>query len=295
MGVSTDKLQRAWEPFMDVCRTDILYKSRIHPLPSFGGNTQNVLLKREDESGFGTSGAKKRKLASLLPYLKEQQIKHIGIIGGPRSNHVVSLLQWVREEGLMPHLFLKTAHSPAKGGNALLLDLLAEEREIQWLTNDEWPNAEKIAHRHLANLGDKGFVVPEGGFCAPAVAGLASLLIDIERNELALGERMNHICIDAGTGLTAAVLIWLNTWRQRHTNIEVVLTAGTQSSFTDALVQVREWLKVYIPSGLPQEAQNYRLHRSATAAAYGSVNASIRNAVKRYARTEGVLSDPIYT
>ncbi|MFK7921005.1 MAG: 1-aminocyclopropane-1-carboxylate deaminase, partial [Bacteroidia bacterium] len=123
----------------------------------------------------------------------------------------------------------------------------------------------------------------------------ASLLIDIERNELALGERMNHICIDAGTGLTAAVLIWLNAWRQRHTNIEVILTAGTQSSFSDVLTQVREWLKVYIPSGLPQEAKNYRLHRSATAAAYGSVNASIRNAIKRYARTEGVLSDPIYT
>lgn len=295
MRVSTDKLRSDWEPFLALSSPDILYQSRIHPLASFGNDTQSVYLKREDESGFGTSGAKKRKLASLMPYLLKHEIKDIGIIGGPRSNHVVSLLQWVREAGIKPHLFLKASHSPAKGGNALLLALLAEEREIQWLANDEWPHAEKVARAKLTQLETKGFVVPEGGFCAAAVPGLASLLMDIERNESALGERMDHICIDSGTGLTAAVLIWLNAWRERKTNIEVVLTAGTEASFTEALNQVREWLEVLIPSDFPKEAENFRLHRSATAASYGSVNASIRNAVKRYARTEGVLSDPIYT
>lgn len=264
-------------------------------LQTFGTAAQNVYLKREDESGFGTTGSKKRKIASLLAALIAGGYQEIGIIGGPRSNHVVSLLQWVRESGMQPHLFLKASHSPAKGGNALLLELLAKKGEIRWLDGVEWKRAAQIAQADLDRLNGKAFIVPEGGYCAEAVPGLASLLMDIERNEAALGERFDHICIDAGTGLTAAVLIWLNAWRKRQTHISVILTAGTPESFLAVMQKTKQWLAPYLKENLPQQIPEYGLYRSATAAAYGSVNAGIRKAVKRYAQTEGVLCDPIYT
>jgi len=295
MQQGSDIIESDWAPFMALCRQDLLYQSRIHLLKSFSSPHQQVYLKREDESGFGTTGSKKRKIASLLARLEKNDIQNLAIIGGPRSNHVVSLLQWVREIGIQPHLFLKSSHSPAKGGNALLLGLLAEEREISWLSNDDWPNAVQIAKQHLAEQTGKGFVVPEGGYCAPSVIGLATLLMDIERNEVALGERFDHICIDAGTGMTAAVLIWLNAWRKRQTQITVILTAGTPESFVAAMHEVKFWLEAVLNEHLPEAIPDFKLYRSATAAAYGSVNATIRKAVKRYALSEGVLSDPIYT
>ncbi|MEM6345007.1 MAG: pyridoxal-phosphate dependent enzyme [Bacteroidota bacterium] len=295
MRIDLDEHSRVWASFLAVCKQDLLYQSRIHLLQSFGTASQNVYLKREDESGFGTTGSKKRKIASLLAFLTKGGYQNIGIIGGPRSNHVVSLLQWVRESAMQPHLFLKASHSPALGGNALLLDLLAKEDEICWLENEAWPSALTIAEETLARLKGKYFVVPEGGFCEAAVPGLATLLMDIERNEAALGKAFDHICIDAGTGLTAAILIWLNAWRKRSSQIHVILTVGTPKSFTEVMKKAQMWLAPYLKGGALPSMPAYRVYRSATAAAYGSVNATIRKAVRRYAQSEGVLCDPIYT
>ncbi|MEL7340301.1 MAG: pyridoxal-phosphate dependent enzyme, partial [Bacteroidota bacterium] len=236
MLLSSQSNPPIWKPFLTACREDILYQSRVHRLRSFEREGTEVWLKREDESGFGTSGSKKRKIASLLPWLKQQDIQRLGIIGGARSNHVVSLLQWAREESLEVRCLLKASQTPAEGGNAMLLRLLCEEREIRWLSAEEWPVAEEIAEKEFG--GEDAYIVQEGGYCAAAVAGAATLLMDIERNEQALGGAFDQIVIDAGTGLSAAVLCCINAWRERKTEIHVVLTAGTIQTFGEAVAKV---------------------------------------------------------
>ena len=201
--------------------------TRIHRLGSLSTPLAKAWLKREDEAGFGISGSKKRKYASLLPYLRQEGIQTVGLIGGARSNHIVGLLQLLRERGFEIRLFLRESHAPARGGNAFLLGLLSRTEEIQWISKTDWPRVENLARTYLDERTDNSYLVPEGGFCTPAIAGAATLLQDIERNEAAHDLSFDHIFVDAGTGFTACVLTLLNELRQRNSQLHIVRTAGT--------------------------------------------------------------------
>lgn len=280
-----------WEPFLTLSDPQLLYQSRVHRLPSCDTRQARIWVKREDESGFGISGCKKRKFASLLPYLKLQKISTVGLIGGARSNHVVGLLQLLREARLSVRLFLREDHAPARGGNAFLMRLLRREEEIQWISKAQWPEVGSIAQDWLDQQTERNYLVPEGGFCAPALPGLATLLYDIEGNEQELS--FSHIFVDSGTGFTAATLLLLNAMRKRKTQIQVVRTAGSEAFLHAQVGTTSQWLTQL--TGQAISVPDLRTYPSCTARAFGSVNRTVKATVERFAREEGVLCDPIYT
>jgi 1-aminocyclopropane-1-carboxylate deaminase len=285
---------RIWDSFYQACDAQLLYHSRVHRLPGLDRRGTRFWVKREDESGFGISGSKKRKYASLIPWLLQNQIQLVGLIGGPRSNHVVGLLQLLRENRIVPHLFLRENHAPARGGNAFLRQLLAREGEITWISKADWPRVADIAREILQTQNLTHYLVPEGGYCEPALAGAATLLADIERNEQEKGVAFDHIFIDSGTGFTAATLLVLHHGRKRPGKVHVVLTAGNKNYFSDVVEQVYSWLESFLRAQLPKP-EAVLCYAPSTAKAFGSVNQTIRRAVERYAREEGILCDPIYT
>lgn len=276
------------------CQKDLLTHSRIHRVSSFEQEGCRVYVKREDESGFGISGCKKRKYASLIPWLLQENIQRVALIGGARSNHVVSLLQLLREYRIDVQLFLKKNHASVFQGNQLLLHLLAEPEEIYWMNSQSWSEVEHIAHEQLAGSPDKYTVIPEGGTCAPALAGACSLMLDIVRNERELGQTFDHIIMDSGTGMMAGATCLTHQWLEHPSRIHVVLMAGNESYFASQLSLFHQWASVWMD--VAQTAPPHPdLYYPDSARSFGSVNKSVLHEVRHLARTEGILSDPIYT
>ncbi|TAE49970.1 MAG: pyridoxal-phosphate dependent enzyme [Bacteroidetes bacterium] len=271
------------------CEKDLLTPTRIHPLRNFG---PHVWIKREDENGFGISGCKKRKYASLLPWLEQQNPRKALLIGGARSNHISGFLQLLNEKGFETKLYLKENHSPAaQGGNAFLTSLLSSPGQIRTLSKSEWPQAAEIA----ASENPEYQVIPEGGTCLWALPGACTLMSDIIRNETESGIFFDHIIIDSGTALMATSLIWMNALAGRKSQIHCVMMAGDEPWFQQQMEQVKKWFQELFPAYKLPEIPPPLLYFPSSGRAFGSVTQSVKDEILRMAREEGILTDPVYT
>ena len=280
-----------WEHIYQSCSRDLLYTSRIHPLPSFCRPFCNVYIKREDESGFGISGYKKRKFASLLPFLIKNEIEEVILIGGAYSNHIVGILQLLNEHRISYQLVLKEPGKRETRGNAFLLALLNSSEKVHWIPASQWITHPDYARSLIQN--PKQFLIPEGGLCREAWPGLATLWHDIQINQKALGKTFDHLFIDAGTGLSAAVLQALCALESSPPKLHIVLMAEGEEAYSKIYGQVISWLKEFsnLKVDLDYKANLYRPH---SAASFGSVNSTVKAFCKKLAKEEGLLCDPIY-
>ena len=149
----------------------LLPATRIHPLPILTESSCRIFLKREDEAGFAIAGGKKRKYASLLPWLQQHHFQEAAIIGGSNSNNVVGLSQLLLERGIRPVLFVKAGHGGKLAGNRFLTELLVKQEDWKVVDGEEWGKVESLAAEYVAERageGTKVAVIPEGANCEAA-------------------------------------------------------------------------------------------------------------------------------
>jgi 1-aminocyclopropane-1-carboxylate deaminase len=270
--------------------------SRVHRLEILRRLNSALWLKREDELGWVGGGTKRRKYASLLPFIQQYGFQELLLIGGPYSNNVLALSQLLVERGLTPRPVLRgSADSVQVVGNHLLLRLLVRSEQYFWVSREDWPQAEQQAFlwaEELRRQGKKVLVIPEGAALPAAMPGLISLWQDIEQNEQDIGQTFDHILIEAGTGITAAILIALNTWLGKKKQIHVLLLAETALDFSQQLRYwhrcLQDWLRTPLP--IPD---GYSLYPAPLP--FGRTNADTFRTIQEMAQTHGIWLDPIYT
>jgi 1-aminocyclopropane-1-carboxylate deaminase/D-cysteine desulfhydrase-like pyridoxal-dependent ACC family enzyme len=104
----------------------------------------------------------------------------------------------------------------------------------------------------------------------------------------------DHIWTDSGTALTASVLISTNLILKRSSLIHVVLMAGDEQYFKESYQQANQWLANILRINGPELAQCH-FHFPVTGKSFGSTNTQVKKAIVDFARSEGLLTDPIYT
>ncbi|EHL32341.1 1-aminocyclopropane-1-carboxylate deaminase/D-cysteine desulfhydrase [Legionella drancourtii] len=257
--------------------------SRVHQLNHFPNQDVTCYAKRDDELGCGISGSKLRKYSSLMPFLLEQGIQHLIIIGGPQSNNLLAALQLAREFNFKVTAFLIKPWKLELQGNFKLSSLFLAEHEIVWVARADWCQVNALAQNYLNTLREPGFVLAEGASVPEAMRGAMSLAEDVVVNEQLLDFTFQHIFIDAGTGFSAAALIKGLALLNHQAQIHVLLLADDEKTFNQKLDL---WLDL--------APRNYDCFYPTTAKAFGSVNQTIKAEIGRLAREEGILADPIY-
>ncbi len=242
--------------------------------------------------GFGISGSKLRKYVSILPVLEKQK-KRVALVGSLYSNHILSFLQLLKQEGISYQLFLEKPKSKERKGNAFFLSLLIEEKEVVWLEKApeilecQWIKGwEEI-------LQEEFFWIPLGGCMKESLVGSLSLALDIIKNEKELGLIFDHIFVDAGTGMSAIALILGMSYLRKNVQVHVVLMAGKEIEFSLKLRSFQSDLEKLLKE--PITLISYRCLFPFTAKSFGSHNASIFKMIKETAEKEGFFLDPLYT
>lgn len=259
---------------------DLLPRTRVHRIALAAGPDRQVWLKREDETGHVLAGGKKRKYASLIPWLRENGYDKVAVVGGENSNHLPAACQLLLEHGFEVFPVVFPAHFAPETGNAYLLNLLVPRHAWTWMDHPEWPSI----------LPQDAFLLPEGAWCAPALQGAMTLADDILRNQQESGVVFDHIFVDAGTGLTALAMHFGLRQAGSNAAVCIVSMAEEEEKFKERKKDVMNWM------GLEGDAlADFRFLRPATAPSFGSLNGTVREAVLRYARNFGVLTDPVYT
>ena len=263
-----------------------MHPVRLHPrlhriFPE--GISNEVYLLREDEAGFAVAGGKRRKYAALVPWLQEQGYAQVAVIGSLHSNNVLAASQFLLEAGLRPVLFLKEAHFEGPG-NAFLTELLVPRSEWHLVPSPDWPNVNELAAEFAAAAETPTYVLPEGAFCEPAFWGTTGLAEDLRELTVRHEMEVERVYMDAGTGLSAAGLIWGGEWPVR-----VIGMALSAEEFEAVVVRTGSW---YAPG---QKVPVYDFQRPRNARSFGAVNQTVLRDLVAFARTHGVLTDPIYS
>jgi len=303
-------------------------RSRIHRLRSF---EENCYVKREDELGFGVSGSKVRKYSSFLPSFLSEKPNEAIIPGSAYSNHVLSLSQLLKENGVKPILFLlgnpipnvtenldlrshqspgigrsnlvpnrdgdSACYNPKLQGNFLLTALIAGLENIHWISRKKWGEIDDLVVEYAnkrAAEGLRAIAVPKGANCASSLPGVLTLALDILRNEKEHGIEFDHLFIDSGTGITASALLLAFALLGKQTFVHILLIAGNKEEFKNTLEQRKKDLEVLLKKPIPSPLR-FNLYIPSTAPSFGSVNAAVFNAVANLAREEGFLTDPVFT
>ncbi|QDP72561.1 pyridoxal-phosphate dependent enzyme [Legionella israelensis] len=251
---------------------------------ALNGFPENCYVKRDDELSCAISGTKLRKYASLIPTLIRQQVKRLLVIAGPQSNNLLAAVQLARENKMQITAFLIKPWKPIYQGNYIFSRLFIEDEDIVWIERKNWPAVETLVSEYAKNLKENYFILKEGASVAEAMPGAMTLGDDIVRNEKELNIGFQHIFIDAGTGFSAIGLIKSLTEKKHSAYIHVLLLADNEALFYEKL---SKWMEV--------KPKSVKCFYPQTAKAFGSVNQQIKNEIRKIAKEEGILLDPVYS
>ncbi len=290
-AMSLDRLSQIEEWLKSIPQAPYPIHSRIHPIKFL---SNHLYIKRDDELGFGLSGSKVRKYRTLIPYLINSQIKELVLIGSLNSNHVLSMVQLLIENDMIPTLFLRGDPKRATQGNALYTRLFVDDERIHWFSKSEWKNVEIKAQEYVRACDHNCLMLPEGGNLAECLPGALSLPLDIIKNEKENLLHFDDVFIDSGTGLMAIALILGFAWLKKNTTVQVMLMAGNEDYFLQQLKYYHDifcrWTSFEI--SFPT---NFELNRIKSTKGFGKIDASLFKFIGRIAKTEGFLTDPIYS
>jgi 1-aminocyclopropane-1-carboxylate deaminase/D-cysteine desulfhydrase-like pyridoxal-dependent ACC family enzyme len=272
--------------------------------PRFGAAIgADVWIKRDDIGSLGIAGNKIRKLEFLLAEAVEEGADTIVTLGTRISNSARAAAAACAQLGLRCVLVLGGDEPAAANGN-LLLDTLfgAEIRyqpEIRATGAVRWDQLDDANRQMSAALIEEGlrpYVLPVGCSSPRAVlgfvAGYFELLQQLEQLRLS-PSRLYHASTSGGTHAGLVLGHWLTGLGPRPYGI-----AAADNVYPDMALRYAELVHAggqLIGTPTDGAGRLVNLDTRFLGPGYGIVTDEGLDAVSLLARTEGILSDPVYT
>jgi D-cysteine desulfhydrase family pyridoxal phosphate-dependent enzyme len=249
-----------------------------------------VLVKRDDQTGLAFGGNKTRKLEFLLAEAQEQGAQMLISAGALQSNHCRQTAAAAARFGFECTLVL-TGEMPQQPSGNLLLDQLFGARIVNVADRKDRDRVLQETFDQAASDGKKPYLVPYGGSSATGALGYAFAVEEVMKQ----GIQADWFVFGTSSGGTHAGLVL----GQRVFGFKgQVLGISIDES--------EEWLQKNI-SALASSASeklgdriefvpaDVLANADYCAAGYGVLTEAEREAVRLFARTEGLLLDPVYT
>jgi 1-aminocyclopropane-1-carboxylate deaminase len=280
--------------------------SPVHPLPrlsaALGGGVE-IWAKREDcNSGIAYGGNKVRKLEYLAADALAQGCDTLVSIGGVQSNHTRQVT------GVAMHLGLKAVtvqehwvdwDDPVYGrvGNIQLTrimggDIRLDEAGFDIGIRDSW----KAALESVEAAGGVPYAIPAGASDHPLGGlGFADWAREVARQEAELGLFFDTVIVCTVTGSTHAGMIAGFALEDRPGRRVLGIDASaTLEQTTEQVTRIATDTAERIDLGRPLRDDEITLVPGYEGPAYGVPDDATVEAIQLAARTEGMLTDPVY-
>lgn len=278
------------------------FPSPLEPLPHLGRELgRPVYIKRDDEFGPAMGGNKTRKLEYLLADAQRLGHTKVATFGGLQSNHARLTAAAARRCGQEPHLFYFERRPLVLTGNLLINQLLgAHMHFIPFGGGSDGGMRLETAIR-LAGLVarlrlGRHYFIPVGGHSWLGCLGYVAAAVELDEQAQATGIADARLIVAAGSGGTLAGLLaglTLIGSRLRLLGIDVgKLWSGFPASIAALAGELCRRL------GEPRRFtanQVPLIERTYVGVRYGVPSEAGDAAIRRLARAEGILLDPVYT
>jgi len=291
----------------DYARVPLLFgPSPIHPLPRLSaalGGKVDIWAKREDcNSGIAFGGNKVRKLEYLAADALANGCDTLVSIGGVQSNHTRAVT------GVARHLGLKVVtvqeHWVDWGdpgyetvGNIQLTrimggDIRMDEAGFDIGIRDSW----REALESVEAAGGKPYPIPAGASDHPLGGlGFANWVGEVADQERELGLFFEHIIVCTVTGSTQAGMIAGTALEGRRDRRVIGIDASkTMEKTLDQVTRIARATSAAIGVERDLRADEITLIDGYAGPIYGVPDEQTIEAIQLAARTEGMLTDPVY-
>ena len=259
----------------------------------------HIFIKRDDLLGLSAGGNKTRKLEFLVADALKQGADTLITVGAVQSNHCRLTLAAAVKEGLKCRLVLEqrvpNSYNPDASGNNFLFRLLGVEKITVVDLGTDLNAAMQAEADDLAAAGRKGYIIPGGGSNPLGTLGYVSCAQEILGQAFQKGIQFDHLVCASGSGGThSGILVGLRAMGSRIpvTGISVRRPVPEQEGLIGGLAtRTREFL------GFPTDLAEgeLKIFDDYVGAGYSIPTDAMAEAVRTFARVEGILLDPVYT
>lgn len=254
-------------------------------------------VKRDDLTGLGLGGNKVRKLEYLVGDALAAGCDTVVTFGAVQSNHARQTAAACARAGLRCVLVLtrtvpRSGPAYTDGGNVLLDRLFGAE--VRVVDPDEVEDTVATLGEELAAAGHRVRWVPPGGSDAVGTAGYVQGGGELAADAAAAGVELSHVVVASSSGGTqAGLLLGLRSagCSAAVLGVAVYKDAGRTAATVGRLARETA---VLLGLDLPL-ADDVRCDDRFLGDGYGLPTTAMATAVQRFARTEGLVLDPVYS
>ena len=258
-----------------------------------------LFIKRDDLLGLSGGGNKTRKLEFLVADALAQGADTLVTVGAVQSNHCRLTLAAAVKEGLKCRLVLEErvphSYNPEASGNNFLFNLLGAEKLTVVQGGSDLSAALQAEADELNAAGRRGYLIPGGGSNALGALGYVACAEELMQQSFELGVAFDQVVCASGSGGTHAGLVTGMVGINAGvpvTGISVRAKKEPQEAKLHALAS-EVAANLAVRGGVPREA--FAVFDNYVGPGYSRPTEEMVEAVKLFARLEGILLDPVYT
>ena len=262
-----------------------------------GGPT--IWLKRDDQLGLAGGGNKARKLEFLVADALERGADTLVTTGAVQSNHCRMTLAAARQEGLACRLVIEErvpgSYDEGASGNNLLFRLLDAERVAVVPAGADLAAALQAEVDDLAASGRVGYVIPGGGSNPLGALGYVAAAKELMTQADAMGLVIDRVVVASGSGGTHAGLVAGLTGLSSGVPVIGISTRADEATQAAKILDLARSTAALAGSSVAVRPEDVIVRDGYVGPGYSLPTDGMVEAVRLFARLEGVLLDPVYS
>ncbi len=253
---------------------------------------KNIYIKRDDLIGIGLGGNKVRKLEFLLADAQKNGADVVLTAGGPQSNHAMLTAACAAQLGMRCILVLKK-RGALTGGNQILNQIYGAQ--VYFVDTDSYDDVYAEMHHMMEELKQEGhtpYFIPVGGSVPLGSLGYVNCAKEIANQAKEMEVDFDSIVSATGSGGTYAGLTY--GAKLFMPSVKSIGIGICDDPFEEITFDLMNGLKELLQSDVPVEREDIHIHFH-IGPGYSIPSPEGCAAVRRLARSEGILADPVYT
>jgi len=268
-----------------------------------------LYIKRDDLNGLAFGGNKLRKLDYFMYDAQQQGATRIITYGSNQSNHGRLTAAAAAKYG-MKCAILMDEMPPERATGSLLIDRVlgadiyfmddsnfvgSPEAEYLQKTRDLYARATETVKARYEAMGEKVYVIPEGGSSPLGALGYFNAAREIMEQTREMGVSMDYVVTVLGsTGTFGGLILGSKYFGAGWTCVGADMAPHSEYAMGRRLAFINR-VSDYWKLGINITMDDMIVDSSAGGSGYNATDAKTREYIYLMAREEGIILDPCYT
>ncbi len=256
-------------------------------------------IKRDDLLGLAAGGNKTRKLEFLVGAAFAAGADTLITTGAVQSNHCRLTLAAAAYEGLACRLVLEErvagSYDEAASGNNFLFRLLGAEKLVVVPGGADLAATMQQEAEELTAQGRSAYVIPGGGSNPLGALGYVACAQELLQQADRQGLTIDHLVTASGSGGTHAGVVAGLTGLSAGVSVIGISVRAARQPQELKILDLAQRAAELAGSHVPVTGGDVVVHDDYVGEGYSLPTAAMVEAVRLFARLEGILLDPVYT